>query len=305
MEKVAYVALAVLSFIALVAIISNLHYRHQIIKLANGINQLNGKLTLNGLKNEVTYREVKQLYEGIEGLLEKVSHNETLLRKKEDDMRTTMTDLSHDIRAPLTSLDGYFELLMNTEDEEKKKNYMKIIETKIRSLNGMVDELFTYSKIQNDIFIFEKKKIDFSLIVTSTLLTFYDDYHNNNFMTDINLPEDDIYVLGNENALSRVIQNVLKNALVHGKSRIAISLKEEDEEAVFTCRNDCVDPDKIDITKVFERRYRSTGNRDKGTTGLGLTIAKGLMEKLGGTIEASMEHGDFVVQVRLKRVDKY
>ena len=93
-------------------------------------------------------------------------------------------------------------------------------------------------------------------------------------------------------------QNIIKNALEHGEKQIVFELKRDDTQAVFCCMNDVENPDGIDMTQIFSRFYKADTARSNTSTGLGLSIAKGLIERMNGVINARLQEDIFIVEIR-------
>lgn len=99
----------------------------------------------------------------------------------------------------------------------------------------------------------------------------------------------------NSEAVRRILRNILKNALVHGTGSIDLSLRQTDGDVIFRCTNRCKSPDAIDPDHVFTRFYKADPAQNGRSTGLGLTIAHGLTQKLGGTISAARKDDRFTI----------
>ena len=93
-------------------------------------------------------------------------------------LKETITNLSHDIRTPLTSLDGYFQLLQQSDSEEERRKYVGIIQSRISSLKEMLEELFTYTRLQDADYELEMERIDFGKCAYDTVFSFYDEFQN-------------------------------------------------------------------------------------------------------------------------------
>lgn len=194
-------------------------------------------------------------------------------------------------------MDGYFQLLAKSDDMQEREHYISIIRGRIESLKDMLEELFTYTKLQNENFELELEQTDFTKTVIDTLFTFYDEFKQRNLEPETDIEESPLYIFGNAEAVRRTVQNLLKNALEHGGQTIGIVLKKADNQAVLTCFNDISEPDNIDMSQIFTRFYKADSARTSSSTGLGLAIAKGLTEKSGGQITANLENNIFSVTV--------
>ena len=197
--------------------------------------------------------------------------------KKERMISEIYTNLSHDIRTPLTSLDGYFQLLEETENEMDRKRYLKIIQERIASLKEMLEELFTYTKLQNEDYEIKVQCENLNHILKETLFSYYDTWMECGITPRFDITEETLFVLGNEQAIRRSIQNIIKNGLDHGRKEICISLKKEKEYAILVFKNKMNENDVVDTDKIFERFYKVDEARSKNSTGLGLSIAKGFL----------------------------
>ena len=122
------------------------------------------------------YGEIKQLIEEMNELIHMYRESKIIFERQNRQLKNTITGLSHDIRTPLTSLDGYFQLLNETTDEEAKKKYMAIIRKRIESLRSILEELFTYAKLQDNDMVIQMEKVNFSELLYSSLFSYYDDF---------------------------------------------------------------------------------------------------------------------------------
>lgn len=218
--------------------------------------------------------------------------------KNDSMLKETIASLSHDIRTPLTSMDGYFQLLCDSTDEKERKRYIEVIHGRIDDLREILEELFTYTKLQDSTYELELAKEELTKITFDTIVSFYDGFSKAGVEPRLDIIETPVFVNANSTALSRVFSNIIKNSVVHSKSLVSIRYCVVGKEAVFTCSNDVTEPDEIDIKRVFERFYKADAARSKMSIGLGLAIAKGLTENMGGHIEANLSNDVFSIVVR-------
>ena len=111
-----------------------------------------------------------------------------------------------------------------------------------------------------------------------------------------------LHISGNKQGLRRVIQNVIKNGLDHGEKNISIKLIREDNHALLKISNYTEHPENIDLSHVFERFYKADVARGRTSTGLGLSIAKELVERMNGNISARIQGNDFIIEIKVSLV---
>lgn len=231
-------------------------------------------------------------------LLELRRKEKQYYQEKETLIADTYTNLSHDIRTPLTSLDGYFQLMEACENVEEQRRYLNIIHERIHSLNEMLEELFMFTKLKNESYRLELTSCCINRILKETVFSYYDDWVRREIQPDIQITEEQLYIDGNKQGLSRIIQNVIKNGLDHGEKKIRIVLKREQNQAVLRISNQVTASEQIDIEHVFDRFYKADAARSKTSTGLGLSIAREFVRRMNGEIGAKIEENEFIVEMR-------
>lgn len=222
--------------------------------------------------------------------------------EKEHMISETYTSLSHDIRTPLTSLDGYFQLLEQADDEKEQKRYIEIIQERISSLKEMLEELFMFTKLKNESYQLELSPCMLNRIVKDTVFSYYDEWKSRGIEPEFLLSEESICVMGNVPALRRVLQNLIKNGMEHGEKTIRIVLEKQKKVVRLEVWNQVTDAENVDVTQVFERFYKADTMRSKNSTGLGLAIAKEFVIRMNGTIEAMIVGEEFGVRIELPTV---
>ena len=230
-------------------------------------------------------------------LLELRRKEKQYYQEKETLIADTYTNLSHDIRTPLTSLDGYFQLMEACENVEEQRRYLNIIHERIHSLNEMLEELFMFTKLKNESYRLELTSCCINRILKETVFSYYDDWVRREIQPDIQITEEQLYIDGNKQGLSRIIQNVIKNGLDHGEKKIRIVLKREQNQAVLRISNQVIASEQIDIEHVFDRFYKADAARSKTSTGLGLSIAREFVRRMNGEIGAKIEENEFIVEM--------
>lgn len=266
------------------------------------IRQINGQLAFLRehdsnmlISSETELGGIGQLKDSINELLKQSRKQSQEYMEKERQIAQTYTNLSHDIRTPLTSLDGYFQLLQDSRNKEDRERYIGIIKERIGSLNDMLEELFTFTKLKNDSYKLELSLCCLNSILIQTVLSYYQDWTARDISPSLEITEKPLYLEGNPQALRRVIQNILKNVLEHGQEEIRITLAEEEKSILLKVSNKVLHPNEIDVDRVFERFYKADEARGKASSGLGLSIAYELVHRMYGEIRAELEGDLFSV----------
>lgn len=295
----------VLSIALIIVTIKYILYRRQIASICRQLQFLENDMTNHKVRTDLKSKEILQLAELINDMCENHNKKEVILLNKDKRLKETLTSVSHDIRTPLTSLKGYFELLMSEEDIDKKLQYAGVMSERMDNLSDLLDELFTYTKLQNQDYQMEMSEQDMTKLTLETIFSFYEIFKEKGYEPSLDIDEKSYIVMCNDVAVKRVISNVIKNALVHGMGDIKLSYKMEernnDRKVIkFTCENTIPHPENMDITQVFDRFYKADRARKEKSTGLGLAIAKEMVERMGGKIEAKLVGDIFKIVIYWK-----
>lgn len=273
-------------------------YRRQVKKTCRHLAFMKENKTNMRLRAELPFSELNELSDNINELLDSSDNIRMTAERNERNLKDAITNISHDIRTPLTSLDGFFHLLKNSDSEEERVQCTEIIQNRIDNLKYMLEELFTYTKLQNEDYKIQLESIDFNQCVCSAIVGFYNEFQEKGIEVHTDFTEDEIIVNGNAEAVQRIIGNLLKNVLDHGSREVEMTLKTNSDKVIFTCSNKVDNPDSIDISQVFSRFYKSDPARTHSSTGLGLAIAKGLAKRMNGDMNATVQDGWFTIEMR-------
>ncbi len=291
----------VLSIALLIMTIKYILYRRQVKNICRQLCLLEKEVTNYRVRTDISEKEVKELAEHINYICDSHNQKEILLVKKDKHLKETLTNVSHDIRTPLTSLKGYFQLLMSEEDAEQKLKYADVMSERMNNLSDLLDELFTYTKLQNEDYKLELGEYDMTKLVLDTIFSFYDMFKKKVYEPELDIDEKSYIVLCNDIAVKRIISNIIKNAVVHGTDTIKLSYKALDGWVCFACENRVEHPENIEVKQIFNRFYKADKARSEKSTGLGLAIAKEMVDKMGGSISADLQDDIFKIEVRFKQ----
>jgi len=261
-------------------------------------NETRKRLTFYGKS-----RSFRRLASDINEILDSYDERHEKILREDKEIKDTLTNMSHDIRTPLTSLKGYFELLEQTDDPEERRKYSSIITGRIDSLSEILETMFLYTKVSNVNFKISIDPIECSKIILETLFEYYDDFRDKGFEVDVDVDEG-IRILGNEQSLKRIMQNLIRNSLVHGGGDVKLSVKrdEQGKKVVITLDNLLLEGQNPDPKKVFDRYYKGDASRHTGSSGVGLSVVKKLVESMSGDISAVVSDGRFKIAMSFKTI---
>lgn len=195
-----------------------------------------------------------------------------------------ISNVSHDLKTPLTSILSYSELLMQEDLDGAAADYAKIIQQKSLRLKSMVQDVFEISKAASDQLPVKPEKLDFTKLLRQTLADMDTDIQQSGLTFKLDLPDTPVEIVADGGRLYRVFQNLIQNALKYSLpgSRVHLSLKAADKTATASLRNTSRNelPEGVDFTARFVRGDES---RTDGGTGLGLSVAKSFTEACGGS----------------------
>lgn len=203
-------------------------------------------------------------------------------------LEQSVADIAHDLRTPLTVVKGNLQLLDSEALSEKGRQYLDVSTKKTEALKNMVDEFFELSVLESDPTPARLETIDLTAFLTEFLIDHEELIRAHSLEPEIQLQEREINVSANREMLQRVFENLISNILKYAHNNFFIKLT---ENGSLTVGNKLAGGVTIDTEHIFDRTYRADKARSSGSAGLGLYIAKLLMEKQNGTITASDSAG--------------
>ncbi|MGL4106745.1 sensor histidine kinase [Clostridium sp. LP20] len=226
-------------------------------------------------------------------------------RKAQKTKNDLITNVSHDLRTPLTSIIGYLELIDadKYKDEVELRYYTDIAYQKAKDLSLLINDLFELTKMQNSAITLEKLQINLVDLLGQLVVYFKNEFEKANMEARINFSEDKLIVYADGRKLGRAFENLLSNSIKYGKDGpyVDIITRVEDSMAVVEIVNYGEPIPEIDLPYIFDRFYRveKSRNRDIGGTGLGLAITKNIIELHNGSISADSDYSKTTFEVRL------
>ncbi|MEC1260256.1 HAMP domain-containing histidine kinase [Bacillus swezeyi] len=229
--------------------------------------------------------------------------------KTEQSMKRMLTNMSHDLKTPLTVVLGYIEAIQSGSDmtEEERERLLEKVHQKTGEIIRLMNSFFDLAKLESEDKQMLLTKIHINEICRKNILQHYDAVQAKGFKAVIDIPDTPVYAHGDEEALDRILQNLLSNAIQYGADGklIGLSLTYDDTRTVITVWDRGKGISEHDQQRVFERLYTLEESRNKAFqgSGLGLTITKRLVEKMGGEISLqSKPYEQTAFSITLKRM---
>ena len=256
-------------------------------------------------------KEITDLANALNAYTDKAKKYNLDLVKEQQRLKNVMAGISHDFRTPLTAARGYLQLLdkKGAIGTDERKYYNIIIE-KMDYLAMLSDAFFSVSKIEAGGEDIELHRVNITNLLTETLLGQYPWIEENGIRLTADIPEQDIYVMSNEDCLMRIFNNIFSNARKYAETSLSISLKQADPEDknntsdkknkynknnyILTFENDMELRDEIDSGRVHEAFYRGSSRTSEGS-GLGLYIVDQLATRMNHKVEVEINKNIFKI----------
>src|SRR5699024_7342968 len=208
----------------------------------------------------------------------------------EQKQQQAIANMSHDLRTPLTSILGYIQMAKATDiSDEEREELLAVAKSRAKRLETLLNDFFDLSVIESADYHLTSDQINMRNVTIDVLINFYDRFKEKSMEPTIHMPEHDVIIISDESAVTRVIENLISNAISHSVGNIIISLEEKDSMARLTVRNDTRLLTEKDVNRMFDRFYMADQSRLGNSTGLGLSIVKSFMEKMNGKIFGQLD----------------
>ena len=207
------------------------------------------------------------------------------------ELKEAVTNISHDLRTPLTAICGYLDLLKQEDKSENTVRYLSLIENRVEAMKQLTEELFRYSVILSTGEL-TLKTVCVNSVLEESIAAFYGALTSRNIQPEIHITEARIERSLNREALGRVFSNILNNALKYSDGDLKITLR-DDGEIIFS--NTAFALNGVQVGKLFDRFF--TVEAARNSNGLGLSISKTLVEQMGGTIAASYQDSRLSIHI--------
>ena len=261
----------VLIFIILLLIVYIIRIKRELKSISKQIEESKGEyinIHTNAINDsiEILAKNINYLYDNSQKILAKN-------KKIENELRQSISNISHDLRTPLTSIKGYVQLIKEDSITDKEKNdYINIVEKRVENLQNLITSFYDLSRIHGNEFKFNLKKINLKTILCDSIAMYYNNFIEKNIEPVIEIDEKIQDIISDESVVERIFSNLIGNMLKYADKNIKISLFQEENYIISKFQNLAPNLKEEDMDKLFDRFYTSDKSRSDKNTGLGLAI---------------------------------
>ena len=286
------------SFICIFLLLKLFLIKKSIIEIEKNFTKILESDTNNIISISSSDKDIKNLTINLNDNLIELRKQKLKYKNGNQELKKIVTNISHDLRTPLTALKGYIDLINKEKLSISQKKYLKIIQKKSDELNELTGQLFEFSKIIDTL----EKNINLSKdeccineILEETLLSFYNIFKEKNIFPTINISNKKLYKKVNKISIVRIFENILSNVSKYSNGDFEVEM---DDNGIITFSNKANSLDATSVQKIFDR-YFSVENA-KESTGIGLSIAKQLVEMNDGEIYAEYSRERLYIEINFR-----
>lgn len=274
-----------------------------IIGYKREFRRINKQITENvdeyaNIKTKSVDKDIENLVESINLIFDSRQKIVAEKNKNEEKIRQSISNMSHDLRTPLTSIMGYLQMIKSEKSSEAdKKEYMDIVEKRTKSLQQLISSFYDLSRMEGNEYNFNYKKVNLSSILCENIAVFYNDFRNNNIEPIIEIDENVKDIISDDGAINRIFSNLITNMIKHGENFVKITLRQENDVIITEFINKATRLTQENVDKLFDRFYTVDNSRSDKNTGLGLYITRIMVEKLGHSISSKIDNGYLKIEI--------
>lgn len=271
----------VLAVICLIFIVKFYSIKYTLKEIEKSINYILEEDTNNIITISSSDKDIKNLTINLNNNLLELRKQKLQYQNGNREIKKVITNISHDLRTPLTSLTGYIDLIGQEKLSHNQKLYLNIVQNKTNDLINLTKQLFEFSKVIDLDIKLEKENCCINEILEETLVSFYNIFKEKNIIPSISICSKKIYKNINKISLIRIFENILSNVSKYSNGDFKVELN---ESGIIIFSNTAKLLDSTSVQKIFDR-YFSVENA-KDSNGIGLSIAKQLVKLNDGEIYA-------------------
>lgn len=293
MQNLFFWAFVILLIIAIAELLYILSLRNNIRSITRDFSEKLSMDTNTTVSVSIADPEIRRLAVLINRELKALRKERLKLRQGDQELKNAVTNIAHDLRTPLAAISGYLELMETVPTDENGARYLAVIRERTEALKRLTEELFRYSVITSACDDMKPTSLSLKNELEIALAGAYGMLSQRGIVPEIHMPETDVKRVLDHTALQRILSNILSNTAKYSDGDLKVVLTEAGE---LLFQNRASGLSQVEADRLFDRFY--TVENAKGSTGLGLSIAKQLTEQMGGSIRAEWTKGNLSIRLR-------
>ena len=242
-----------------------------------------------------------ELAAAINGELDRGADAHVRDMRHQQEFQRDLSALSHDIRTPLMGAKGYLQLAAGEGDSARRARQLEMAAARIDATTELLDQLFAYTKSTDPDLSLELAPIALKPLVEEVLLGQYPAFEARGWEPAVSFADEGATVEANREALARIMQNLVTNALRHGAGAPKVACRDDGDTVELVISNPVCDPAAIDTSRLFDRFYQADATRGAAGSGLGLSVAANLAHAMGAKISAALSGDGLAITLALPR----
>ena len=294
----------IIIFLAItVGILSALYFllRKEIKSVRSQLGSINRNKTNSKVLLKIGINEIEKLILEINNTLSLKQESEIKYKEMNLELKQSISNISHDLRTPLTSIMGYIQLMEDPNiSEAERKDYINIVKKRTKDLQMLITSFYDLSRLEGREYKFQFELINLPNLLCDSMASFYNEFISKGIEPSINIDESVPMILGDVNGVKRILFNLIQNILKHGESLARISLEKREDFIVTTFTNGAKNLSEEDSKLLFQRFFTADRTRSGKSTGIGLAVTKELVEQMGHEISSGLKDGKLSIIIRWK-----
>lgn len=278
-----WVLCIILAVALIVAVVKNNLLKKSMVEILTDFERIVAEDTNIQISISSNDKTVKNLAKAINLQLSELRKIKQQCSNGDRELKEAVTNISHDLRTPLTAICGYLDLLEKQELSEDTERYIEQIRNRSEVLKELTEELFRYSVIASTPEL-SYENINLCRVLEETIISFEGALQQSNIVPEIYMPDKAVWRTLDQSAVTRIFGNIMNNAIRYSDGDFSVRLEGNGK---ITFSNTAEKLTTVEVGKLFDRFY--TVDSARKSTGLGLAIAKTLVEQMNGNIEANIK----------------
>lgn len=275
------------------------HMKRQVNAMNEQLEKRLSQRTTQPISIDLIHQELNSLAGNVNRCLKEEENLRMEGAREERKFRELISNISHDLRTPLTAVSGYLKLLEDSDLDQRQRSQLMIAQKHAKELGELIEHFFEYAYLVTTEPEVNTERLNINKIVTECLAASVPFFEERGLTVSLKAGET-YYVAADREMTVRSIQNLIRNALWHSAGEVEVNLWRE-ENVILSFRNPVQNAGEIDTERIFERFYTSDTARSQ-SAGLGLSITKLLVEQMGGNVMAEIRENKIELRVELPAV---